>query len=475
MNDHELEAMAAASEGDFQRRRRTIEDFRFDEQQEKYWDITTGVLLGPKAVDGAVHIDDWPRVPSGAKGEPKPIPPSKGINAIDTGLTVEGSTWWPGKGTFIKDTVVTERGAFRIDGAVCYNSYIGPVRPKANPKLKPDIWIDHVKKLFPDPVEHEHFFSFAAHMIQRPDQKVCHGVVIAGSQGIGKDTALLPLRHGVGEWNAAEVGPEAITGQYNGYIKSVLLIINEVKPHDEDFKASNFYNLLKPLLAAPPDMLPMTLKYANTIFIRNLCHVILTTNDPLSMYIPDEDRRLFVMNSKLPDPKKNPVFHKDYFCQIHTFFSEGGLDSVVNWLLNRDLSGYDPNNAPPVTVGKDEISNSAIQVRWSLIDELLTAYAEQFEGGKLPDVIFPLDLIHFISQSNSFDDADKTIGQIKAKNFHFKMSENGFSMIRNPKGTRWKNGDFATRNAFIRKEVPHEKVVDIICRELAKRPLKFDF
>lgn len=466
MNDDELEALASASAGAFRRRRRVMEDFRYDEQQEAFWDTTTSTLLAAKSVDGAIHRDDWPTRPN-AQGEERPYPPSQAINDIDTGLTVEGSTWWPGRDRFIHNVVVTDRGAMTLKGAACYNSYVRPELPPRN-DVDPTPWIEHVKRLYPDPVEHEHFFDFCAHAIQRPDEKLNHGIVMAGAMGIGKDTALLPVRAGVGEWNAAEVGPDAITGQYNGYVKSVLLVINEVRPHDEDHKASNFYNMLKPILAAPPDMLPMTVKYANTIYVRNLCHVVLTTNDPLTMYIPPEDRRLFVMTSPLADPqnKANKVFPEDYFHDIHEFFAAGGTAAVIHWLNDRDLSAFKATTPPPMTAGKQAIINSANQVRRTLIDDLLDRYFEEVLG---TTVIFHRDLSEFVRRCGLFDDEQAVIKLLNAKNFHYKMNDRGYDMVRNPDAAEWKKGKFRTRMAFIKREIPASKQVEIIREELEKR------
>ena len=469
MTDDQLEEMAEESEGQFQRRKRLMEDFRYDEQQEKYWDTTTGNLLAARSVDGAICKDDWPTKPDGRSGELKPYSPAAAINAVDTGLTVEGSTWWPGEERFIKDVVVSERGAMRLKGAVCYNSYIAPDREGLSDGSSPDRWIEHVKFLYPNPIEHNHFFDICAHMIQHPDEKVNHGLVMAGAQGIGKDTALLPVRKGVGEWNSAEVGPDAITSQYNGFLKSVLLVINEVRPHDEDHKASNFYNLLKPILAAPPDMLPMTLKYANTLYIRNLCHVILTTNDPLTMYVPAEDRRLFVMTSALEDPKENDVFPENYFEEIYAYLDDGGSDAVIKWLLDRDLFEFNSTAPPPMTSGKKAIIESAHQVRRTFVDDLFEFYSDKKNGGEKPEVIFHRDLIKFVGECDLFDDAAKVTNSLNAKNFHFKMAERGYDMMRNPDASEWKNGKFRTRMAFVRRDVPHDEQIDRIRKELKGR------
>lgn len=462
MNDDELLDAADDAERDaeqlFIRRRRNLRDFRYDESQAKYWDVTTGQLLCGQSVNGAVPREFWPTRPDGRNGNPRPFPPADAINDVDTGLTVEGATWWPGRPQFIHDWVMTARGAIAQKGAQCYNKYVPPDRSKLRADKNPDEWINHVKFLFPDPVEHEHFFNFAAHAVQRPDEKVNHGIVIAGPQGIGKDTALLPLRKAVGEWNVAEIEPDTIGSEWNSHVQSVLLVINEVRPHDEHFRASNFYSQLKPLLASPPEMLPMREKFANVVYVRNLCHVVLTTNDPLTMYIPQEDRRLFVMTSPLPDPKVAPVFAPGYFDRMHAYLEDGGTDAVIRWLMNRSLLEFTPGAPPAMTSGKEAVIGSANEVRRTPIDELFEAYVEKNYAHKLPDVIFAVDLVQFAATVNLFDEKDKVMSMFKAKNFHFKMDERGYAMVKNPDASEWSRGKYRSRVAYVRKDIPgHER------------------
>lgn len=461
MDDAELLAMADELPPTFVRRARTLEDFRYDEQQEKYWDTTTGILLGAKSVDGAVPRRLWPTREK-ANGELAPTPPSQVINGVDTGLTVEGSTWWPGEPRFMHDRVVTERGVMRVKGAVTYNSYVGPRRPESTASEEPTPWLEHVRSLYPDPLEHDHFFDFCAHALQRPYEKVNHGLVLTGLQGVGKDTALLPVRAGVGEWNVAEVAPDAVVSAYNGHVKSVLLVVNEVRPHDEDYRAANFYQLLKPLLATPPAMLPMTLKYANTIYVRNLCHVVLTTNDPLTMYIPDTDRRLFVLSS--PQPANGAG--RDHFDTLHRWLSGSGTDSVINWLLARDISGFDVAAPPPMTAGKRAIIDSAAQVRRSVADDVVDDYMASLPSA--PVVIFHRDLTDFVA-NGLFDDGLSAMSQLNAKNFHFKMAERGYDLLRNPDAREWRNGAWRTRVAFVRSTLSTEDRLIAVRAELARK------
>jgi hypothetical protein len=472
MDDEELEALANEREGSFVRRRRAITDFRYDESQEKYWDVTTGKLLGARSVNGAIPRADWPTVRN-ADGEEESISPSKAINDVDTGLTVEGSTWWPGKPQIIENLVVTERGAQDIKGASCYNCYIGPRLNISKDLPDPERWIQHVKMIYPEKVEHEHFFDFCAHALQKPHEKINHGIVLAGGHGIGKDTAMIPIREGVGQWNAAEIGPDAVTSAYNGYLQSVLLIINEVRPHDEDYKASNFYNMLKPVLAAPPEMLPVNMKFQNTVYIRNLCHVVLTTNDPLTMYIPAEDRRLFVMTSPIDVNQEDSAFpggRELYFNKMHSYLrEEKGCEEVIAWLLKRDISRFNAAATPPMTKGKEQIINSATQVRRTPVDDILDAYFERNSAEENGLALFHKDLTDFARSSELFDDKEKVVALLNAKNFHFKMAERGYEMLRNPEAAEWRCGKYRSRLAFIKKEVPRAAQIDLVLSTLSRR------
>ncbi len=465
------EAESAEADGAFRRRVRRVEDFRYDERQDAYWDTTTGTLLKPTAVNSAVALKDWPTRLT-AKGEVVPLEPSKAIARVETRLTVEGSTWWCGLPKFIEDHVVTGRGAEFLRGAITYNTYIPPDHSRAKNNQTPKRWIDHVKMLFPDPTEHEHFFDFAAHMVQRPHEKVNHGLVVAGGQGIGKDTALLPLRRGVGEHNTAEVGPEAITAKFNGHAQSVLLIVNEVRPHHEEHKASTFYNQLKPLLASPPEMLPIERKFMDVVYIRNLCHVILTTNDPLTMYIPEEDRRLFVMVSPLPDPKLNDVFPEGYFRDIHAYLADGGSDAAIKWLKCRDISGVDFGSPPPMTIGKESIIQSAHEVRRSSVDDIMEAYFDHKDFKNDPHflhVVFPTDLIRFAETSDLFDDVKLVIAALKSKSLGFKLDSMGYAMVKHRYASEFKTAKFRSRVAFVAKSVPPSERVELAMAALAAR------
>lgn len=473
MTDEELLEMAKSHENDFKHRAATHEDFRYDKSQDAFWDLKTMQLLKPTAVNASIPMGDWETVEDD-KGKVKSIAPSKTIASVDTGLVVETASWWPGEPREMRNVFVGVNGAHKVEGCTTLNLYSPPDDLEDN-GMSADLWIDHVKRLYPDPKEHNHFFDYAADMIQKPGRKPQHGILLAGEQGIGKDAMLLPLRRGAGPGNASSIDPDKVFSDFNPWQKSVMLVIDEVRPHPNAGRASDFYNKCKTLLANAGDMAAVDIKHVSTFYVPNVLRVFFTANEPKSMYIPPEDRRIFVMTSTLPDPKTNNVFPEDYFDQLFGYFSKGGWQACVKWLSNRNVSEFGHGKAPPQTHGKKQIIESAKASRWSLIDEVISTFAERSFNGDYPPVIFPADLIAFINGPRGlFDDREEAVKKVKASSFHYKMDERGYDIIRNPDAARWRNGKFQSRLAFIKKEIPLEERVITVKQALKLRPLAWE-
>jgi hypothetical protein len=82
--------------------------------------------------------------------------------------------------------------------------------------------------------------------VQRPQEKINHALVLGGSQGIGKDTLLEPVKRAVGPWNFQEVSPQQLLGRFNGYLKSIILRVSEARDLGE-VNRYQFYDHLKGL------------------------------------------------------------------------------------------------------------------------------------------------------------------------------------------------------------------------------------
>lgn len=440
--------------------KRELTDFMYDESQDAYWDLKSGELLKAAAVDGAVPTSKWPMKQDPRSKDPmKKIPekPSAHLNRFERGTTVQSATWWPGKPRIIEDHVFVRGHMKRVDGYKSLNLYNPPNYDRLKDNETVDLWLEHVERLFPDKRIREHFYDWAAFAIQHPDKKINHGILISGAQGIGKDSMLLPLRMAVGESNATEIGPDEISSNFNNFVKSVLIVINEVRPHKNGSFATSFYNRLKPILAAPPEQLKMEAKYQNPIYVQNVCRVVMTTNDPLDMYIPDVDRRIFVMHSNLPSPKNDPKA-APYYRKLHRYLANGGCDAVIRWLLKRDVIDFDPSEPPFDTDGKTAIIEANKQVRRSFADDILDEYMEAHPTFEENSVIFTKDLIDF---SKLFDDHEGFLADVKQGSFIHKMGKRGYRIAKKDKA-KWRSGKWQSTTAYVRMSVPMDEEYELV-------------
>src|SRR5262249_36513887 len=88
----------------------------------------------------------------------------------------------------------------------------------------------------------------------RQARKTNTPLVLGGKQGTGKDTLLEPIKHAVGPWNFIEVMPSHMLGWFNGFLKAVVLRINEARDLGEVNRYA-WHDHMKAYTASPPDVL----------------------------------------------------------------------------------------------------------------------------------------------------------------------------------------------------------------------------
>jgi hypothetical protein len=274
-----------------------------------------------------------------AEGKPKSITPS---NWLDRNRRVVQLTWAPGHPQIIQGRVVTEGGWQSRPGAWLFNLYHPPTLLAGNAS-KATPWADHVNKVYP--ADAAHIFSWLAHRVQRPCEKINHVLFLGGAPGIGKDTLLEPVRQAIGPWNMQEISPMTLAGTFNGYAKSVMLRISEA--HDlGDTTRFQLYERLKVYAAAPPDTLRVNTKYVAEYHIFNVCGVVITSNYKTdSLYLPADDRRHYIAWSEL----RKEAFPSGYWADLWTWYRQEGYGHVAAYLAAFDLSGFKAQDPPPKT------------------------------------------------------------------------------------------------------------------------------
>jgi hypothetical protein len=260
---------------------------------------------------------------------------------FDQNKAVQQITWSPGEPQIIKNKFLLGGGWKEYGGARCYNLYIPPL-VNGGDAAQAKRWIEHAAFVYPD--THSEIIRFLAFKAQHPEIKINHALVLGGVPGIGKDTLVEPARRAVGYWNTKTVQPPALLGRFNGFLKSVFLFISEARDLGE-INRYQFYEHLKPIVAAPPETIEIDEKNLREYSIPNLVAVVVTTNHKDAIAVPPDDRRYLVNWS----PRVQADFLEQYWRDLWSWYEDGGFDHVAAYLRGLDLSDFNPKSPPPKT------------------------------------------------------------------------------------------------------------------------------
>lgn len=284
---------------------------------------------------------------------------------LDRYQPVEQLTWMPGEPQLIRDRLVVQGGFIEWPGATIFNLYHAPHTQPGDPEAAGP-WLDHIRKVYPE--DAEHIIRWLAHRVQKPGEKINHALLLGGAPGIGKDTLLHPVITAIGSWNFVEVTPVQVQGRFNGFVKSVILRINEGRDLGEINRFA-FYEHLKLLTAAPPEVLRCDGKNKREYAVPNVTGVVITSNYLTDgIHLPPDDRRHYVAWSPLSAGSLPP----EYFDKLYRWYEQdGGCGHVAAFLNAFDLTDFNPKAPPKKT-----------EAFWSIVDANQGA-----EEGGLADTI----------------------------------------------------------------------------------------
>jgi hypothetical protein len=308
-----------------------------------FHDMLHGVDM-PKDSFNAIHADFIPYGMGGRKSAAAIC-----INEGQLRIT-QGRTYRPGAAELI-----TESGKLLIN--LWRPSDLVPREGDPSP------WLDHISMLFPDPTARGHFLDWIAFVLQFPGRKIGHAIMLySEEQGVGKDTALVPLVRGVGNANIAKIEPDDLTGTFTAYLKSQVIICNEMA----NFERRTVYNRLKAHLEMSDTWLPINEKFQPRYQVLNRQNWIFCTNSANAVSLEETDRRFWIYECA-----GHRLSNRDAD-KLYAWFDSGGDAIVVYWLLHRDISKFNPAHAPPTTDAKKAMIELAkpVSVRW--LDEQFT-------------------------------------------------------------------------------------------------------
>jgi hypothetical protein len=379
----------------------TLADFLSYLPQHQYIFRPTGQLWPAASVNGKL-----PRV--------GPIKPS---SILDANHSVEQMTWAPGQPTLIENKLIADGGWVDRKGVSVFNLY-RPPNAKLGNASNAQQWIDHVEKVYPD--DAGHIIKWLAHRCQYPEVKINHALLLGGAQGIGKDTLLEPIRRCVGYWNCASITPTQLVSRFNSFLKSIILVVPEARDLGE-VNRPNFYEHCKIITASPPEVLLIDEKHTHPYYIPNVCGVIITTNHKTSgIYLPAEDRRHYVAWS----PVEQKDFADGYWRSIWSWYERGGYADIAAYLMELDLSSFNPKAPPMHTAAFEEICMASIPNEAGELEDALANIGN-------PDVVW-LDKIIGVSGGADADFAIWAKDRRNRRMFPRFMELCGYVIVKNP-------------------------------------------
>jgi len=252
-------------------------------------------------------------------------------------------------------------------------------RPPIDREREADItpWLNHVEALVPVPAEREHLYDIMACKLQHPRAKINHAVLHAGDEGCGKDTLWAPLLWAVcgpSLRNRGIMDNDTLGSQWGYALEAEVIILNELKEPDARERRA-LANRLKPIIAAPPEMLSINRKGLHPYDMVNRCLVLAFSNDPVPISLASQDRRWFCIWSSAP--RMAPAAAG----KLWRWYQSGGFAAVAAWLARRDVSAFNPAAAPPVTEFKENLCEQSMSAGESFIVDQLRARAGEFARG----------------------------------------------------------------------------------------------
>jgi len=238
-------------------------------------------------------------------------------------------------------------------------------------------WLKHCEALVPEASEREHLYNMMAFKVQHPEIKINHAVLHGGDQGCGKDTMWAPFIYAVcgpGFKNRGLLDNDTLNSQWGYQLESEILILNELKEPEASARRA-LANRLKPIIAAPPEMLPINRKGLHPYDMVNRMFVLAFTNDPVPISIDSQDRRWFcVWSSALRmDPDEAAV--------LWDWYRNAGFAAIAGWLHSRDVSAFNPAAAPAWTEFKANLIEHGMSIAESFLVDMIRNRIGEFARG----------------------------------------------------------------------------------------------
>lgn len=228
---------------------------------------------------------------------------------------------------------------FRPDGVVppgCVNTFTG-WKTNPDPNASCDKLISH---LFLICEEDEHVFDWVlkwlAYPIQHPGAKMHTALVVFGErEGTGKSMFFDAVSRIYGREYSRHVDQKLMTSRFNMWLSHKLFVVADEVVTSKERK--ELKGILKNLITSPVHQLEE--KNMPVVEEDNLTNFVFLSNEMQPLALDWFNRRYMCIryNAELPP---------EYFKELAEEIDNGGVDALCHYLMNVDLTGFEPSTRP---------------------------------------------------------------------------------------------------------------------------------
>jgi hypothetical protein len=249
--------------------------------------------------------------------------------------------------------------SFRKDGQLIFNQY----RPQKIEPLdgEPTIFLEHVAYLIPDQKSREAFLNWLAWIVQYPDRKLMHAVLLLGKKGTGKSWFAELMKVILGAHNCSEPSKRRVASDFNGWLANKMFVtIHELREKG----ARGLYDELKEVITQ--GSVSINLKGIEAYEVESFAAILTITNHEDAIPIDDNERRYLVIRcADAPAFGKGTPASDEYYKTLFDCIGTSDEPSdearrVLAYLRARDLAGYNGQGPAPETQAKADMVEASL-------------------------------------------------------------------------------------------------------------------
>lgn len=195
-----------------------------------------------------------------------------------------------------------------------------------------------------DETVHEWILDWIAYQVQNPGAKLPTSIIMHGDEGSGKnlfwESAVMPM---FGEY-AAIVGQAELESQYNDWISKRMFIVGDEVLSRQEMR--HLKGKLKAMISGK--LVQVQAKFMPVRMEANHVNIVFLSNELQPNVLDASDRRYLVVWTP---PKRDQA----YYQSVRDCLDSGGREAFMHYLLQRDLSHFDPYAPPPRTRAKEDL------------------------------------------------------------------------------------------------------------------------